>query len=220
MGLEPGHRKVALISGQKSRAGRSVWFQNDHDRAGNTPRVGHEGLFMDKAVGGRSVKAFQRFGLGARRRETPRGARRSDGSHRSSETVAIIVKSKALKSRAVELARSSGRRRGRSNGRRAAAGENPVRLRDGVKPLKGKPWTWLWGETNPQGTWWSKPSRAGGTPRTERSVELGSLRDRWTPRVDAAMRDHETPVRLPSIGFGRLRSVGIERGTGQRLNVL
>jgi hypothetical protein len=105
VGLEPGHRKVALISGRESRAGRSIWFQNDHDRAGKTPKVGHGGLFVDKAMGGRSVKAFQRFGPGARRRENPRGARRSDGSHRPSETVVLTVGSKALESRADVLVR-------------------------------------------------------------------------------------------------------------------
>jgi hypothetical protein len=59
-------------------------------------------------------------------------------------------------------------------------------------PLKSEPWTWLWDGTSPQGTQRSKPSWAGGTPRTERNVELGALRGRWTLRVDVAKREHGT----------------------------
>jgi len=68
-----------------------------------------------------------------------------------------------------------------------------VRLCGVLEPLKGEPWTWLWGETNPQDMWWSKPSRAGGTPRTERSVELGAPRVEWTPHVDVAKRERGNP---------------------------
>jgi len=102
--------------------------------------------------------------------------------------------------------RGFGHRSARRNGRRAAAGENPARLHDVVNSLKGEPWTWLRDETSSQGTWWSKPSRAGGTPRTERSAETGSPCDRWTPRADAAMRARGNPREAfssPDGDFGR-----------------
>jgi hypothetical protein len=56
----------------------------------------------------------------------------------------------------------AGNRRQRTitNDERALATDEGVRLDVGTKPLEGEPWTWLWGETNPQGRWRSKPSRA------------------------------------------------------------
>jgi hypothetical protein len=48
---------------------------------------------------------------------------------------------------------------GRRRGGTAASGGNP---------LESKPWTWLRGETNPQGRWRRKPSRTCETSWTER----------------------------------------------------
>jgi hypothetical protein len=47
-----------------------------------------------------------------------------------------------------------------TNDERARAIDEVVWLGVGDKPLEGEPWTWLWGEINPQGQWRSKPSRA------------------------------------------------------------
>ena len=44
--------------------------------------------------------------------------------------------------------------------REGTATDEVERLGVGHKPLEGEPWTWLWGEINPQGRWRSKPSRA------------------------------------------------------------
>jgi len=142
-----------------------------------------------KVLGGRDVKTSRRWrneppGGG----EIPRGARRSDGPNRPSEIGARVAGSKALEPGANLLVRSSGRRRAGGNGRRATVGENPARLCGNVEPLKGKPCTWLRDGTSPQRVWRSKPSRAGGTPRTERSEELGSPRGEWTPHTDVAKR--------------------------------
>ena len=169
-----------------SRSGRQ--------RAGETPWVIPEGLLEDKAVGGRSVKAFRRFVVWyLEENETHEGRVVQAGLTHPSEVDTLIAGSKALKPgpfcwSLLRIGRWSG-----GNGKRAATGENPERLCGVAKPLKGKPWTWLWGEIDPQGMWWSKPSRAGGTPRTERSVELGALRGRWTPQADTAMRERVTP---------------------------
>jgi hypothetical protein len=79
------------------------------------------------------------------------------------------------------------------------------------KPLKGEPWTRLRGEINLQGRSQMKPSRAGGTPRTDRSVEMGSLRGRWLRLVDVVKRDG-TP-REALLGFRLVaRSGGVARG--------
>jgi len=43
---------------------------------------------------------------------------------------------------------------------RARDADEADRLCERDKPLKGEPWTWLWGEINPQGWWWRKPSEA------------------------------------------------------------
>jgi hypothetical protein len=55
----------------------------------------------------------------------------------------------------------AGNRQQRSgaNDERARAIDEVVWLGVGSKPLEGEPWTWLWGEINPQGWWRSKPSR-------------------------------------------------------------
>jgi hypothetical protein len=56
--------------------------------------------------------------------------------------------------------------------------------------------------------WWSKPSRAGGTPRTERSVELGAPRIEWTPCVDAAKRERGNPQEVLPGEAASLESFG------------
>jgi len=38
--------------------------------------------------------------------------------------------------------------------------DEAARLCESCKPLKGEPWTWLWGEINPQGQKQCKPLRA------------------------------------------------------------
>ena len=57
-----------------------------------------------------------------------------------------------------------------------SAGESRYGSAGRDKPLKGKPWTWLRGETNPQGRWRSKPSRTCETSRTERQLGVWELR--------------------------------------------
>ena len=47
-----------------------------------------------------------------------------------------------------------------STDERARTTDEVGRLCERSKPLKGEPWTWLWGEINPRGQWRSKPSRA------------------------------------------------------------
>jgi hypothetical protein len=48
-------------------------------------------------------------------------------------------------------------------------------------------------------------------------VELGALRDRWTPRVDVAKREHGTPEGARSRQGGRLRSDDEGGRAGHRL---
>jgi len=127
--------------------------------------------------------------------ETQEGRGVRTGLNRPSETVARVAGSKALKPGLTVPARSSGRRCGGRNGRRASVGENPMRLCGSAEPLKGKSWTRLWDGTSPQGAQRSKPSRAGGTPRTERSEELGAPCIEWTLRVDVAKREPGDPSR-------------------------
>jgi hypothetical protein len=165
---------------------------------------------VDKAVGGGSVKAFPRFGgIKPGGEKSQEGRDVSGWLNRWSEVVALIVGSKALKPGSLCWSHLRKGRHGGGNGRRAAAGDDPVRLCDVAKSLKGKPWTWLRDETSLQGTWWSKPSRAGGTPRTERSERLGAFRNRWTPRADVAMRERGTPQEaLVVAGVGLVRGFG------------
>jgi hypothetical protein len=86
------------------------------------------------------------------------------------------------------------------------------------KPLEGEPWTRLRGEINLQGRSQMKPSRAGGTPRTDRSVEMGSLRGRWLRLVDVVKRDG-TP-REALLGFRLVaRSGGVARGSSQAVEL-
>jgi hypothetical protein len=47
-----------------------------------------------------------------------------------------------------------------TNDKRARVADEAVRLGSGRKPLEGESRTWLRGETNPQGSKRSKPSRA------------------------------------------------------------
>ena len=186
---------MASNSGPKPRAGRSVSIQ-----IGPVPALARRrrsvtrGVSKAKAMGGRSVKAFRRRGIRTswRRTKSQEGRGVRMGLNRSSETVARVVGSKALEPSSGVLARSSGRRSFGGNGRRAAVGENPIRLCNDVGPLKGESCTWLWDGTSPQRTWWSKPSRVGGTPRTERSEELGAPCAEWTPCADVVMRNLAT----------------------------
>jgi hypothetical protein len=66
-----------------------------------------------------------------------------------------------------------------------------VRLWAREKPLKSEPWTWLWGETNPQS--WVADQTVEGV----RNAEDGRRWD-WDPIVtmtpsDAAMREWSNP---------------------------
>jgi hypothetical protein len=73
----------------------------------------------------------------------------------------IRIRSKALRAGRQDVALAGNRQqRSGANDVRARAIDEVVRLGAGSKPLEGEPWTWLWGETNPQGQWRSKPSRA------------------------------------------------------------
>jgi hypothetical protein len=80
----------------------SSWF-----RTGKTPRVVLEGLFEDKAVGGRHVKACRRcVTIDLEELEIPRGTRRGVGVNPLVDVVVLTVGSKALESRAGSLAPS------------------------------------------------------------------------------------------------------------------
>jgi len=104
----------------------------------------------------------------SRRREgEPEGGKAQEGIGlvRRLNTVAA-----ATDSRTEQGPEGGATERGASAQARAANRRQPTRghgttdevgpaVREG-KPLKGEPWTWLWGETNPQGRWRIKPSRA------------------------------------------------------------
>jgi hypothetical protein len=80
---------------------------------------------------------------------------------------------------------------------------NSARLRREGNPLKGEPCTRLWGETNPRGRRWSKPSRAGGTPRTEHSGMLG-MRPRSVDTFSSCREEgSRTPRKASSRKSGR-----------------
>jgi hypothetical protein len=168
-------------------------------------------------VGGRHVKACRRFGSGLPGGGTkprrgaafgwvspPVGDRRTHRGEQSPEGEGVSCR------------RSFGCRQARPT----TGGQRPGTTRYGSaawSPREGKPWTWLRDGTSPQGTWRSKPSRAGGTPRTERNVELGAPRGRWTPPTDVAKREHETPEGARSCPSRRLRSAAEDDGAGHRL---
>src|SRR3990172_638835 len=97
---------------------------------------------------------------------------------------------------------------------RTAGGQRRAKARAAVrqgKPLESEPWTWLRGETNPQGRWRRKPSRACETPRAERTWAWDA-RGTWTPPVDVAKREG-TPRKV--LGAGRRRA-GAVRETLER----
>jgi len=146
-------------------------------------------------MGGRSVKALRRRGIRRvlEEEEIPRGARRSDGSKpligdrracRREQSLGAGL----LGAGAIFGSQAPWRKRQEGSGR----GEPDTALRF-VGPLEGKSCTRLWDGTSPRSTWWRKPSRAGGTPRTERSEELGAPCSVWTPRAPVAKRNLATP---------------------------
>ena len=61
------------------------------------------------------------------------------------------------------------------------------------KPLKGEPWTWQRGETNPQGQARTKPSRTCETSWTE----LRGLGASWMLRKAEVAKRDETPREAP-----------------------
>src|SRR4051794_2152711 len=132
------------------------------------------GSLRTKAVGGGNAKSFPRCVEGKPGGGKAQEGRGADGTlNRFRSPPHSPRGEKALKSRARRLARVTPQafRVQRQEGMNGPG--NPVRLRARDNPLEGKPWTWLRGETNPQGRWRSKPSRACETPRTERSAGSG-----------------------------------------------
>jgi len=165
-GLEPNFRKEGGSSGQKPRAGRkpgSRKFRPSHWRnAEDQLRWAHrsEGRGRRGREGASTVR-----GEKTRRRRSPRGARIDRGFNRSHRHRTR----RGEQGPEVEGAFAGHRRVCPTARGHESAGETRYGSAVREKPLKGKPWTWLRGETNPQGWWRSKPSRACETPRTEQS---------------------------------------------------
>ena len=85
-----------------------------------------------------------------------------------------------------------------------------------IKATLGEPWTWQRGETDPQGRWRSKPSRACETPRTERQARAGCLRRKWTTPADVAKRELPDPREGARAGHGTDRKIrGRARDSGR-----
>jgi hypothetical protein len=119
-----------------------------------------------------AAKAAVARGGSTRRRTSPRGAR-------SIGHLTVVRSHRTLSGE--QGPEVGGRRLGAGNRRgaggndpRASAGDDPARLRAEEQTPEGRePCTRLRGETNPQDRSGSKPSRAGGTPRTDRSRRRG-----------------------------------------------
>ena len=88
----------------------------------------------------------------------------------------------------------------------------------GIKPLEGKPWTWLRDETSLQSWWRSKPSRTCETSRTERN--LGSENLGMSGRCRWCRDEGQQPQGRRSSALGWPRGCLDERGAGRRSSTL
>jgi hypothetical protein len=92
--------------------------------------------------------------------------------------------------------RAGGQRRG------GQAADEAAPLRDRIKPLKGEPWTWQRGETNPQGQARHNPSRTCETSRAEPRGVVAS----WMLRRAEVAKRAETPRKAPGKEAGQAGS--------------
>jgi hypothetical protein len=146
-GLEPIFRKEAGGSGQKARAGRQPESRPANSCSDETPVVSRGGSIAVKIEGGGGVKAPP----GCARREpggagSPRGARIGRGlNHHDRHRT-----HRGEQGPEDEGASAGHRRRRPTAGGHEQPGETPDGSAVRDNPLKGKPWTWQRGETNPQ----------------------------------------------------------------------
>ena len=171
-------------------------------------------------------------GRGRRRREgvsTVRGGRtrrrRSPGGARIGRSSNRFRRHRTLRGEQGPEAEGGGAGAGQTAGASTktarghdSAGESRYGSAERDKPLKGKPWTRLRGETNPQGRWRSKPSRTCETSRTERQLGEWDLR----ASVDAACWCRDEGTRTPREALSGLRTVarsfGVRRAGSRSSN--
>jgi hypothetical protein len=190
-GLEPRDREIPRNSGRKPRAGRQrraskgAAHASHFAHSSKTPGIGRGGLVAVKVAGGcrgagRKVGAHGTVREGnTRRRSKPRRGAESRLLNRCRRPPHPPGEQGPEAEGAAHGGNSAQPRRTTARGQ--VGRRKSVVLRAGDNPLKGEPWTWQRGETNPQGRWWRKPSWACETPWTDRSAS-------WEPRacVDAA----------------------------------
>jgi hypothetical protein len=184
--LEPVGRETPRLSGKKPRAGRQRHVLHRTatpaaPRIGKTSRASRGGCIAVKVAGGRGAKSLRRCaGRTPGGGTIPGGARSCRRFHRHRRPPHPSGE-QGPEVEGVAFGPASKPERAAHNDKRAGGPGNRFVLRAGDNPLKGEPWTWQRGETNPQGRWWRKPSWACETPWTDRSAS-------WEPRacVDAA----------------------------------